>query len=187
MTPDSHGGWSFAAAREPARFSVVEENRAPGVDHALGPHDRTLCGIPERLTTVYRSLFRPDAPASCPRCRELALAAPTEPCAQELLHRRVRTAAPGAARDDLLAALLKGAEVALWINGPAASLAKHHARLDGLTEGAGPVTEALATATTLSLARVEHAPWRFVAVLPLYGGGRPLVARGPLVPHGPGS
>ncbi|MFE6666353.1 hypothetical protein ACFVFH_22685 [Streptomyces sp. NPDC057697] len=170
-------GWSFATAREPARFGACEVNGVPGVEHAVGARG-TLCGISERHTTRYSHLFDPGALQSCRRCRQQAEAAPTEPCGQERLHDKVQGAAQGQARDDLLAALRRGAKVALWISGPSASLAKHYAKVDELTDGAGPAAEAFAAATTIGLARVEDGPWRFIVVLP-EDGGSPLVARGP--------
>ncbi|GGJ73517.1 hypothetical protein [Streptomyces brasiliensis] len=173
--------WSFATAREPARFGVCEVNGAPGVEHAVGARG-TLCSISARHTTRYLHLFDPGAPHSCLRCRQRAEAAPTEPSAQERLHDRVRAAAQGKVRDDLLAALRGGAKVSLWINGPSASLAEHYAGLDELTDGAGPTVEAFGAAATVDLARVESGPWRFIVVLPADGGG-PFVARGPRDPH----
>ncbi|MFB6613338.1 hypothetical protein ACFCV9_03800 [Streptomyces sp. NPDC056367] len=173
-------GWSFATAREPARFGVCEVNGAPGVEHAVSARG-TLCGISARHTTLYLHLFVPGALQSCRRCRRQAEAAPTVPCAQERLHDRVRGAAQGQARDDLLAALRRGAKVGLWISGPSASLAKDYAKLDGLTDGAGPAAEAFTAATTIGLARVDDGRWRFLVVLP-EDGGCPLVARGPRVP-----
>ncbi|MGW4275079.1 hypothetical protein ACWEGQ_22565 [Streptomyces seoulensis] len=170
-------GWSFAAAREPARFGACEVNGAPGVEHAVGARG-TLCGIGARHTTRCLHLFDPAAPHACRRCRRQAEAAPTEPCAQERLHDRVRAAAPGRARDDLLTALREGARVALWINGPAATSARHYVRRDELTDGVGPVCDALDAAATIGVARVEDGSWRYVVVLP-EDGGRPLVARGP--------
>ncbi|MFJ3876993.1 hypothetical protein ACIPW5_05995 [Streptomyces sp. NPDC090077] len=177
MIPVTDDGWSFATAREPARFAACEVHGAPGVDHAAGPRG-TLCGIAARHTTTRLHLFEPGALQSCLRCRTRAAAAPSEPCAQERLHRRVRDAAEGAARDDLLAALLRGAEVGLWVNGPSGGLAEHYAGLDALTDGAGPAAAAFGSAASIGLARVEDGPWRFVVVLP-EDGGRPLVARGP--------
>ncbi|MFF1870106.1 hypothetical protein [Kitasatospora herbaricolor] len=174
-------GWSFATAREPARFGACEVNGAPGVEHAVGARG-TLCGMSARHTTQYLHLFDPGALQSCLRCREMAVIAPTEPCAQERLHDRVQAAAQGRTRDDLLAALRKGATVTLWINGPSATLARHHAKLDELTDGAGPVADALDAAATIGLSRVEDCSWRFVVVLP-EDGGRPLVARGPRDVH----
>ncbi len=138
----------------------------------------TLCGIPENQITRFRHLFEPERRKACPDCRQRAKAAPTRPCAQERLHDRLQAADPGQARDDLLAALRKVAKVRLWIRGPAASLARHYARLDSLTEGAEPAIEAFNTARTIGLARVEDGDWHFLAVLP-EDDSQPLVARGP--------
>ncbi|MET8639332.1 hypothetical protein [Streptomyces sp. NPDC004680] len=81
-------------------------------------------------------------------------------------------------RDELLAALRKGANVRLWINGRSSDLAKFYARLHELTHGAGPAAEAFASAATIGLADVEYDLWRFLVVLP-QDGGPPLIARGP--------
>ncbi|KUJ35385.1 hypothetical protein ADL25_37205 [Streptomyces sp. NRRL F-5122] len=81
-------------------------------------------------------------------------------------------------RDELLAALHKGANVRLWINGRSTDLAKFYARLDELTHGAGPAAEAFVSAATIGLTNVEYDLWRFLVVLP-QDGGRPLIARGP--------
>ncbi|MFF5185685.1 hypothetical protein ACFY30_18190 [Streptomyces sp. NPDC000345] len=170
-------GWSFAAAREPARFGACEVNGAPGVEHAVGARG-TLCGISARHTTLYLHLFVPDALQSCRRCRQQADAVPTQPGAQERLHGRVLDSAPGTMRDELLAALRTGATVRLWINGRSADLAKFYARIDELTEGVGPAAEAFASAATIGLANVEHDLWRFLVVLP-EGDAPPIVARGP--------
>ncbi|WP_406858763.1 hypothetical protein ABZO31_00280 [Streptomyces sp. HUAS MG47] len=177
MIDTPNDGWSFATAREPARFGACEVNDVPGVEHAVGARG-TLCGMAARRTTRYLHLFVPDALQSCRRCRREADTVPTQPSAQERLHGRVRAAVQGRARDDLLAALHKGAKVRLWINGPSADLARFYARLDELTDGAGPAAEAFAAATTVGLASVEDDHWRFLVVLP-DDGGRPLVARGP--------
>ncbi|MEV6205819.1 hypothetical protein [Kitasatospora sp. NPDC051914] len=174
--PDN--GWSFATAREPARFGACQVNGVPGVDHATGARG-TLCGISARCITRYLHLFQPDALQSCRRCRRLAAAAPTQPCVQERLHERVLNAAPGRLRDDLLATLREGAKVRLWISGPAADLMKDYAKLDRLTDGAGPAAEALGSAATAGLALVEDTRWRFLVVLP-DAGGHPLLARGPI-------
>lgn len=173
-------GWSFATAREPARFGACEVNGAPGVEHAVGARG-TLCGKSARCTTAHLYLFDPGAPHSCLRCREKAEAAPTQPCAQERLHDRVQSAAQDRVRDDLLASLRKGGRVDLWLNGPSATLATHYAKLDTLTDGAGPVTDAFGAAATIGLARVDDDLWLYIVVLP-NDGNRPLVARGPRAP-----
>lgn len=81
-------------------------------------------------------------------------------------------------RDELLAALRKGANVRSWISGPSADLAKFYAELDELTEGTGTAAEAFASAATIGLANVETGLWRFLVVLP-QDGGSPIIARGP--------
>jgi hypothetical protein len=174
---DPDDNWSFAAAREPARFGAGVDAGVPDVEHAMAGNG-TLCGIPEGQVTRYRHLFEPRRGRACPPCRRQADAAPTRPGAQERLHRLVKDAAPGEARDDLVAALAQGARVALWLRGPATDLARHYARSEALTEGVGPVAEAFRTATTIGLARVESGSWIFLVVLP-QDGGRPLIARGP--------
>jgi hypothetical protein len=86
--------------------------------------------------------------------------------------------AQDAMRDELLAALREGADVRMWINGPSTNLARSYARLDELTDGAGPAAEAFASAATIGLANVEHNLWRFLVVLPKVGSP-PIIARGP--------
>ncbi|WP_159012374.1 hypothetical protein [Streptomyces sp. NRRL F-5123] len=168
--------WSFSTAREPARFGACEVNGAPGVEHAVDGR-RTLCGISARHTTRHLHLFVAGALQSCRRCRQKAEASPTQPCVQERLYGRVLESAQGAMRDELLAALRKGAPVRLWINGPSADLAKSYASFDELTDGAGPAAEAFASAETIGLANVEYDLWRFLVVLP-QDGGPPIIARG---------
>ncbi|WP_191876123.1 hypothetical protein [Streptomyces filipinensis] len=172
--------WTFATARQPARFGAGERSGGPAGEHAM-TDSGTLCGIPESHVTRYRHLFTSQGSRACPRCRQEAAAAPLQPSAQERLHHLVRTAVPGSARDDLLAALAKGARVALWLRGPTATLALHHARLDTLTEGAEPAGAAFDAAPTIGLARVQDDSWTFLVVLP-EDGSRPLVARGPRSP-----
>ncbi|WP_431678561.1 hypothetical protein [Kitasatospora sp. KL5] len=160
-----------------ARFGACEVNGVPGVEHAAGGRG-TLCGISARHTTRYLHLFVPGALQSCRRCGQEADASPTQPCIQERLHDRVLESAKGAMRDELLAALRKGANVRLWLNGRSTDLEKFYARLDELTDGAGPAAEAFASAATIGLANVEYDLWRFLVVLP-QDGGSPIIARGP--------
>lgn len=169
--------WSFTTSREAARFGAVRLTDVPGVDHAAA-ESGTLCGIPEHQVPRYRHLFEPAEPQACPDCRRRAGAAPTKPCVQERLHDSLQDADPGQARDDLLAALRKGADVRPRIRGPAADLAEHYAGLDSLTEGVEPAVDAPHTTTAIGLARVEDGGRRYIAVLP-EDGSRPLVARGP--------
>ncbi|MFE0653956.1 hypothetical protein ACFVZH_35900 [Streptomyces sp. NPDC059534] len=75
------------------------------------------------------------------------------------MHDRLQAADPGEVRDALLAALRKGAPVRLWIHGPSASLARHHANLDSLTEGTEPAIAAFDTTKTIGLACVEDDAW----------------------------
>ncbi|MEU2655142.1 hypothetical protein ABZ615_07440 [Streptomyces sp. NPDC007325] len=179
VTHDADGEWSFATARETAVFGAAERNGVPGIEHAMAGRG-TLCGIPGHQVTSYRHLFAPAKRRACPDCRRQAEAAPTKPCAQERLHDRLQDADPGQTRDDLLAALRKGANVGLWLHGPASQLARHYADLDSLTEGAEAAVEALNTTTSIGLACIEDGAWRFIAVLP--DDSRPLVARGPRKP-----
>ncbi len=179
---ERNDGWSFATARVAARFGACEVRGAPGVEHAGGGRG-TLCGMAARCLTRHLHLFEPDALQSCRRCRRAAKDAPTQPCVQERLHERVEAAAGGRIREELLAALRGGAAVRLWINGPSADLARFHARLDELTEGAGAAGEAFTVAATAGLAVVEDGRWRFLVVLPGCGDAvRPVVARGPRNP-----
>ncbi|WP_142211914.1 hypothetical protein [Streptomyces sp. SLBN-118] len=103
--------------------------------------------------------------------------APTEPGVQERLHRRVKDAEPGSLRDALLAALQKGADVRLWINGPADQMVRHYAKLDRIVDGGGgePLGAALRAGGRLGLARVVHGAREFVVFLP--EGGAPFIAR----------
>ncbi|WP_395298417.1 hypothetical protein ACF9IK_36930 [Kitasatospora hibisci] len=181
--------WSFVAAREPAVFPAAEVHGVPGVQHAADA-GRTLCGIRGRYLTFYLHHFEPQYLASCHTCRGLAEAAPTRPCAQERLHDRLQADAPDSPlREDLLTALRRGARIAIWITAPAAGLTRHYARLDQLTEGAGPAAAALAAGgPSITLARVEDAgrggaAHRYLVVLPF--DGPPRIARGPLPPQDP--
>ncbi|AUY53770.1 hypothetical protein C2142_38670 [Streptomyces sp. CB01881] len=174
---DSGGAWSFATAREPAGFPAVEVEGVPGVEHA-GGGSRTLCGIRGRYLKLFLHHFRPRGLASCRKCRVLAEAAPSRPCGQERLHDLLlQDAEDGPLRTDLLATLRRGARIAVWITGPAKDLARHFARLDRMTEEAGPAAEALAAAgTSVTLARVEDTDRQYLVVLP--ADARARIARG---------
>ncbi|MFF5054160.1 hypothetical protein ACFY1S_13355 [Micromonospora sp. NPDC000663] len=124
---------------------------------------------------MYRHLFDREDASACVTCRQRAAAAPTRPCGQERLHDRLLAAAAGPVREDLLDALRRGAEIKPWINGPAASLAKHYAQLDRIVEGSPALIGALSVNGSVGLARVEHGPWQFIVVLP--DQGPPLIAR----------
>ncbi|MFH9355607.1 hypothetical protein [Kitasatospora sp. NPDC017646] len=179
-TPDTDapgGTWSFATAREPAEFPAVEVEGVPGVEHA-GGSGRTLCGIRGRYLTLFLHHFQPRALASCRKCRALAEAAPSRPCGQERLHDLLlQEADDGPLRTDLLAALRRGARIAIWITGPAKDLTRFHSRIDRMTEETGPATEALAAAgTSITLARVEDTARQYLVVLP--PDGRARIARG---------
>ncbi|MER7672286.1 hypothetical protein ABTY61_28030 [Kitasatospora sp. NPDC096128] len=179
-TPDfdaSGGTWSFATAREPAEFPAVEVEGVPGVEHA-GGSGRTLCGIRGRYLKLFLHDFRPLALASCRKCRALAEGAPSRPCGQERLHDLLlQEADDGPLRTDLLAALRRGARIAIWITGPAKDLTCFHSRIDRMTEAAGPATEALAAGgLSITLARVEDADRQYLVVLP--PDSRARIARG---------
>jgi hypothetical protein len=167
-------GWSFAGAREAARFALAMGLDGLGDEHAY--HDRgTLCGIDERQVDVYRTHFRPDGARACPECRRLCAEAPTEPSGQERLHRLVSAAERGHLRDELLSALQRGADIRLWINGPSADMAKFYARPDELVDGRDAVAAALDGSGRAGVARVRHDFWEYVVALP--EGSRPVVGR----------
>lgn len=149
----------------------------PGVEHA-GGIGRTLCGIRGRYLTFFLHHFQPQALASCRKCRTLAEAAPSRPCGQERLHDLLlQRADDGPLRTDLLAALRRGARIAIWITGPAEGLARSYTRIDRMTEEAGPACEVFAAAgTSVTLARVEDVERQYLVVLP--PGGRARIARG---------
>ncbi|MFG2911187.1 hypothetical protein ACGF13_39840 [Kitasatospora sp. NPDC048286] len=179
-TPDidaSGGAWSFVTAREPAEFPAVEVEGVPGVEHA-GGMGRTLCGIRGRYLKLFLHHFQPRALASCRKCRALAEAAPSQPCGQERLHDLLlQEADDGPLRTDLLAALRRGARIAIWITGPAKDLTRFHSRVDRMTEETGPAADALAAGgTSITLARVEDADRQYLVVLPPEGRAR--IARG---------
>ncbi|WP_144056893.1 hypothetical protein [Micromonospora lupini] len=174
MTSADQEGWSFATARVPAQFGAAIQPLTPGVQHAWGDEE-TLCGLVEDQIELYLHLFDREDASACPTCRQQAVAAPTQPCGQERLHDRVLAAAAGPRREELLDALRRGAEIKLWINGPAASLAKHYAELDRIVEGSPALIAALSVNGSVGLAKVEHGPWQFIVVLPDHGP--PLIAR----------
>jgi hypothetical protein len=134
------------------------------MEHAFEP-PATLCGIPEEQIIVYRHLFRPGGIRACPRCREQAAAAPAVPCAQERLHDRVLTAAPGPLRAQLLDALRSGAKITTWITGPASQVARYAAP-DRITHGAEAVQDLLNSGDRIGIARVAQPSGEFLVVLP---------------------
>lgn len=164
MTGDS-AGWSFASAREPAGFGAAEHRRFPEQEHAFGAHRATLCGIPEAQLDVYLHYFQPEDVRACPRCREKAAAVPTVPCSQERLHDSVLAAAPGPLRTRLLDALRTGAQIDIWISGPANRIAVY-AHADHITDEAQAVTDLLATHDHMSIARVVQPSGQFIVLLP---------------------
>ncbi|MEV0457362.1 hypothetical protein [Catellatospora methionotrophica] len=166
-------GWSFAQAREAARFGAGQT--ADGVEHALGP-GKSLCGIQRSRLTVYLHHYSADDPSACARCAERVAAAPTEPCSQERLHGMVVKAAPGALRDDLADALTRGAEITLWLGSTGANLSRFHAQLDQLDEGRAELAAALQGAGHMSIAHVLHGCWRSTVLL--REGEPPLIGRG---------
>lgn len=163
MTEDNTG-WSFASAREPAKFASAEESASPQMEHAFEP-PATLCGIPEEQVIVYRHLFSPGGIRACPRCREQAAAAPTVPCAQERLHGKILTAAPGPLRTQLLDALRSGSEITIWITGPASQAARY-ADCDRITHGAEAVRSLLSSGDRVGIARIAGPSGEFLVVLP---------------------
>lgn len=173
MTPGP-SKWSFASAREPARFGVAQENLAPETEHASGIGRGTLCGIPEEQIARYRHHFRPGHPRACPSCRVRVAAAPTVPCAQERLHDQVLAAEPEPLRTRLVQALREGARIIIWLGGPADRIG-YHAHLDTITEGHEAVREQLATHEPIQIARVDHPLGEFVVLLPQHAP--PLIAR----------
>jgi hypothetical protein len=177
VTPTEGEGWSFAAARIPARFTAVIHRLAPGVEHAASPDGvSTLCGLPLNETEAYRHFFGKRGPATdCAVCRSEAEAAPSEPSGQEELHDRVISAAPGPLRDALLDGLSRGARIRLWIGGPTATIAQHYLPAERILESDPGLAAALDVDGHVGLARVEHGPYEYVVVLP--HEGPPLVAR----------
>ena len=173
MAPPDPEAWSGATARKPAQFALA---KAPdnGVQHAYADGS-TLCGISDGSVTVYRTLFRADSPSACARCQQLAGQHPTDPCVQERLLSAIGEAAPAPLRDDLSRALRRGANVRLWINGPAASLVRHYANLEHIVEGSADVAAALPPTGSIGLARVEDGPDHYLVILP--PGGSPGIGR----------
>lgn len=168
MTED-HAEWSFATARQAATFTAAQEPGHPHTDHAIGS-DGTLCGIPRDRVVLYRHLFSVGGSvAACPRCRELAAAAPTVPCGQERLHDLVLAAEPGRLRTELLEALRSGANISIWINGSNRAMA-FYACLEHITDGAETVREVLSTGTSeqerIGVARVTVPSGEFIVLLP---------------------
>ena len=169
---DGGAGWSFASAREPARFAAAEESDPPQAEHAFQP-PATLCGIPEARVVLYRHLFKPASPRACPRCREEAAAAPPLPSAQERLHDKALTAPPGPLQGLLLDALRSGARIIIWVNGPGTVVARH-ARVAAITDGAAAVEHLLASRDPVGIARVAQASGEFIVVLPQHAD--PIIA-----------
>jgi hypothetical protein len=169
VTAHDREDWSFATARVPARFTAAREMEAD-IWHATSG-DNTLCGIPREQVVVFRSLFSAGRKEACPRCGEEALGAPTQPCVQERLLGEIQAAVPGPLREELAEALRKGADVTIWINGPAHLMA-HYAKLDQIVGNGEPAAATLRTAQTAGVARVADRGGEFVVIVPA-GGGRP--------------
>ncbi|MCX4825632.1 hypothetical protein OG883_38445 [Streptomyces sp. NBC_01142] len=165
MSTLDHHDWSFTTAREPASFAACQETDSPSVEHALAG-SATLCGIRQDQVTVYRHPFFAERAEACSECRKAAADAPTEPGVQERLHGRVEVAVPGSLRDELLEALRKGADVRLWVNGPADRMVRHYAELDRIVDGGEPIEAVLRGGGRLGLARVVHGAREFVVFLP---------------------
>ncbi|WP_106401482.1 hypothetical protein [Actinocorallia populi] len=162
---DSIDGWSFASAREPARFGAAEQRRSRGTEHALGGNHTTLCGIPEAQLVVWMHLFEPDGPQACADCRSHALEAPSVPCGQERLHDKLVSAPASPLQRRVLEALLAGAKIRIWISGPAQKMAVY-ANVDSLTDGAAAASDLLAAGCRLSVARVVQPSGEFVILMP---------------------
>jgi hypothetical protein len=165
---DADAEWSFESARVPAGFAHATELGGSKLDHAWGPGHATLCGLPEDEVEVFRHWFDARHPGACPRCRDLAAAAPTVPSTQEKLHDLVLTAAPGPHREQLLHILRRGAQIRSWINMSQLHVG-HYLDIGSLTDGAQQVTDlfaALAPGHQLSIARVPHHAGEFVVILP---------------------
>ena len=166
-------GWRHGPGRRPRFFAHCEETDAPGTGHGLSKGG-TLCGIPQDRVTVYRGPFDPTRDTACPGCRAQAVGDP-EPDIRERLEHRVRGAVPGRLREELLAALRQGAEVGLWVGGPAADLVRRYAQRERIVEGGEPVEALIRADRRLGLARVVHGRREFVVFIPQ--DGRPFVTR----------
>ncbi|MFF3336633.1 hypothetical protein ACFYWX_45310 [Streptomyces sp. NPDC002888] len=166
-------GWRDGPGRRPPFYAHCEETYAPGVGHALAA-GRSLCGIPRDRLTVYRGPFDPTRDTACPSCRAQTVGDP-EPSLQERLEHRVRGAVPGRPREELLAALRQGAEVGLWVSGPAKDLVRHYAHRERIVEGGEPIEAVVRADRRLGLARVVHGHREFVVFIPQ--DGRPFVTR----------
>ncbi len=167
--------WPLLTLRQQGAAAWFGAGSAGGTEHALDGA-ATLCGIPRARVTVHLHLFTASSGLACPTCAALAAAAPTRPCAQERLHTAIATAAPGPLRDDLAAALTRGAEITLWIGALGPDLAKHYANLDELDNNRAALAAALAVNEHASLAHVLHGSWRSTVLL--RDGEPPLIARG---------
>ncbi|WP_424642399.1 hypothetical protein [Embleya sp. AB8] len=175
MSRPGDQGWSFATTRERPLFAACRESAAPDVEHAL-TGDATLCGISRERVTVYRHPFFLRRPDACVECARRAAAVPTEPGVQERLHRRLEDAVPRPLRDELLELLRRGAEVRLWVDGPAHRIIRYHAELDRIIEGRESTWPLVNARSALGLARVVAADGReFVVFLP--EGNIPFVTR----------
>jgi hypothetical protein len=144
------------------------------VEHAIAD-DATLCGLRRDQVDVYRHLFSARVAIACPRCRDLAAAAPTVPCVQELLHDQILAAAEPY-REKLLDLLRHGAKIKSWINTPQRHV-RHDLDISSLTDGAEAITDLLGAhdeAHRIGIARVPHANGEFVVILPEQGP--PLIA-----------
>ena len=65
----------------------------------------------------------------------------------------------------LLDVLRSGAQISIWINGPASQIA-HYADCDCITEGAEAVLNLLASRDRIGVARIAHPAGEFIVVLP---------------------
>lgn len=93
---------------------------------------------------------------------------------QERLHDEILAADPGPLRDELVDALRCGADIPLWINGPALRI-KIYAKLENVIHGSERIAAMLNATDRIGIARVVSGPWVFIVVLP--ATGHPVIAR----------
>jgi hypothetical protein len=166
--------WSFDTARVPAAFAAAVDPR-DHVQHAYDGEDRTLCGLSIEPLELCLHHFDRHYEKSCPECGTRAAAAPTEPCGQERLHNRLLEADPSPAREDVLAALRRGAHIRHWMTGPGRATARFYLKPDRITEGRDAVVAAFDTDDSVGFARVESPTGNFVVALAF--DAPPLIAR----------
>ncbi|MFC0432615.1 hypothetical protein [Kutzneria buriramensis] len=166
--------WSFETAREPAAFAAAIAPREH-TQHAYDGENHTLCGLSTEPMELYLHHFDRYHDESCPECGTRAAAAPTEPCGQERLYNRLLEADASPARENLLAALRRGAYIRLWITGPGRQMAQYYLKPDRITEGRDAVAAAFDTDDSVGLARAESPTGNFVVALAF--DAPPVIAR----------